>query len=176
MVTDPLFVLHMSPQQLPRHFFIILSSTCFEIIISNNSQWLDPCVCWCVDVCVSPLSLLGFEAATVGNIGVYSTKVTILLAWEATGSSSPVLSAHSWHSICHSFIQRKTSTFKAPHPLTESSPSESNEHVEIQWILICCYIRTRDKGSRYIMKGIGREKVAISSTFSKRRWRKGKNN
>lgn len=36
MITDPLFVLHMSPQQLPRpfFFFIIMSSTntCYSIV------------------------------------------------------------------------------------------------------------------------------------------------
>lgn len=43
-----------------------------------------------------------------------------------------------------------------------SSPSEPNEHVEIQWILICCYIGTRDKSAREdLLGGNWKERAAL---------------
>lgn len=58
-----------------------------------------------------------------------------------------------------------------------SSPSEPNEHVEIQWILICCYIGTRDKSAREDLLGEIEKKgprFSISRAFPVKQPRKGR--
>lgn len=131
MVTDPLFVLHMSPQQLPRLFFFISQcpqpkiATELPPVISNKLYWLVlPCpiisMCWeryencfsfplcrslCLKKCPQPTQP-GWSPGSKLPPGNGRPLLAL----------SHLFSILSEHSICHSLIQRKTSTFKAPHP------------------------------------------------------------
>lgn len=79
-------------------------------------------------------------------------------------------SAFTSDAICHSHRQVPLKH----HPFAESSPSKPNEHVEIQWILICCYTRTRDKSGGFIRREIEKKgpHFLISCTFSLNRIRR----
>lgn len=95
----------------------------------------------------------------------------------ANGKPLPALALHSFLSLALLVIHlyRGRQVPKPPHPLTESSPSEPNEHVEIQWILICHFIRTRDESGGIYWYGNWKEKgphFFISCTFYIKRIRK----
>lgn len=114
--------------------------------VTYMCMWLVRCKCICKTLIhfIVFLQWIFIGIQNINNSGI--TTFCRLSKWEASTSSfTRSVFTSDFMSICHSLIQKKTSASKAPHPLTESSPSEPNEHVEIQWILICRYIRTRDK-------------------------------
>lgn len=128
--TDPLFVLHMRPQQLPRPFFFSFSSsfcpcpqlklsTRLPIAILNKSYWLHSCLMTCMRL-VQHKCTAGSRHSTGDSRPVHCE-----LSENPSPNGKPLpalsylFSIHFWHSIYHSLIQRKTSTSKAPHPFRE---------------------------------------------------------
>lgn len=136
-------------------------STRLPIAILNKSYWLHSCLMMCMRL-VQYNCIAGSTHRTGDSRPVYCA---LSENPSTNGKPLPALSylfsIPVWHSIYHSLIQRKTSTSKAPHPFTESSPSEPNEHIEIQWILICCYIRTRDKSGGFIRREIEKKGATL---------------